>query len=182
MTTLTDKYGRLISVSQADGLDIYSVDGVEFSFTAGWPQEQALSTIEAMQTAPVLADLKRDAAAAVERLFSEKVADGVLHVASGLHVAIDDVSRTNLAGLAATALAAASSLAPWPASYQEGWIAIENQRIPLPAPADALALASTAGDRYAQLRQYARDLKDSIAAAVDESALAAIDLNSGWPI
>lgn len=48
MTTLTDKYGRLISVSQANGRDIYSVAGAEFSFTAGWPQEQALSTIEGM--------------------------------------------------------------------------------------------------------------------------------------
>lgn len=169
MASYVDGQGRTVTLTVSGGLATYEIaGGGSFAFPQEWP------------FAGSLAELKSAAVGAINARFWREVSAGVLHAGSGLHVAIDDASRINIAGLAATALAAAANAAPWPASYQEGWISIENTRIPLPTPADALALASVAGDRYAQLRQHARDLKDDVAAAVDAEALAAINLTDGW--
>ena len=99
----------------------------------------------------------------------------------GLHVALDDGSRSDLTAMAATASAAASGAVSWPESYARGWIAVENVRIPLPTPADGLALAASAGDWYAAVVQHRRDLKDAALAAEDAAALDAIDHSAGWP-
>lgn len=98
-----------------------------------------------------------------------------------LHIALDDGSRADMTGMAATALAAATGAVPWPSSYQAGWITIENVRIPLPTPAEGLGIAAFVGDRYAQIRQHGRALKDAVLAAEDAVALDAIDINTGWP-
>lgn len=103
-------------------------------------------------------------------------------VTGGLHVALDDGSRADLTAMAATAIAAASGSMPWPDSYSQGWIAIENVRIPLATPADGLALAATVGDFYAAVIQNRRDLKDAALAATTADALAAIDIDAGWPV
>lgn len=100
-----------------------------------------------------------------------------------LHVALDDGSRADMGAMATTALAVqvTSGAVPWPESYQTGWITIENIRIPLPGPADGLALAAAVGVVYATIRQHGRDLKDAILAAENGAALAAIDIEDGWP-
>ncbi len=98
-----------------------------------------------------------------------------------LHVALDDGSRADLTAMATTAIGAASGALPWPTSYQQGWITIENVRIPLATAAEGLGLAAGVGDRYAQIRQRGRDLKDAIEAAADDAALDVIDSESGWP-
>lgn len=103
-------------------------------------------------------------------------------VEGGLHVALDDGSRADLTAMATTATAAASGAIPWPASYARGWIAIENIRIPLPTPADGLALAASVGNYYAAIIQHRRDLKDAAATAGSAVALEAIDVASGWPV
>jgi len=124
---------------------------------------------------------KKDAAiAAIGAMLAEKIAAGT-EIDGGLHVALDDGSRANMGGMATTALAALSGAAPWPASYSQGWITIENLRFPLSTPEAGLALAAAVGDHYAQLRQHARDLKDAVDAAADAAALAGIDLQNGWP-
>lgn len=105
----------------------------------------------------------------------------VTHEGETMHIALDDGSRADLTGMATTAMAAIAGTVPWPGSYQQGWITIENVRIPLGAPADGIALAATAGDYYACIIQRARDLKDAIAGAADEDALSAIDTEAGWP-
>jgi hypothetical protein len=105
----------------------------------------------------------------------------VSHEGDTLHIALDDGSRANITGMATTAIAASANTIEWPASYQQGWITIENIRIPLTAPADGIALAAQAGDYYAQIVQRARDLKDAAIAAEDDSALSAIDIDAGWP-
>lgn len=102
-------------------------------------------------------------------------------VGGGLHVAVDDGSRADMGAMATTALAAMSSAVPWPASYQTGWIAIENVRVPLPTPGDGLGLAAGVGDYYAKVRQRGRDLKDAALAAEDPSDLDAVDIETGWP-
>ncbi|WP_411035738.1 hypothetical protein [Shinella sp. BYT-45] len=99
----------------------------------------------------------------------------------GLHVALDDASRADMGAMATTAVAAAGGGVPWPESYQTGWIAIENVRIPLATPADGLALAASVGDYYAQIRQHGRTLKDAVLAAEDVAGIAAVDIETGWP-
>jgi hypothetical protein len=98
-----------------------------------------------------------------------------------LHVALSDGSRADLTAMATTAVAASTGAVPWPESYQTGWIAVENVRIPLDAPATGLGLAAGVGDYYAQIRQHGRDLKDAALAAEDQAALDAVDIEAGWP-
>lgn len=127
--------------------------------------------------------LKAERLDSIRALTDAKLAEGapIEHDEQVLRVALDDGSRADMGGMATTAVAAAGGAVPWPASYQLGWITIENLRIPLPTPADGLALAALVGDYYAQVRQHARDLKDAVLAAEDEAALEAIDIHSGWP-
>lgn len=122
-------------------------------------------------------DMKR---AAVDLLAAQKLEAGC-PVAGGLHIAIDGDTRADLGAMATTAALAQSGVTAWPESYSRGWITKENVRIQLPLPQDGIALAAAVGDYYAQLRQHARDLKDAIIAANNETALDAIDINAGWP-
>ncbi|WP_158659930.1 hypothetical protein [Niveispirillum cyanobacteriorum] len=96
-------------------------------------------------------------------------------------IAIHDTGRTDLGGMATTAIAALAGALSWPENYALGWIAMDNTRVPLPTPADGLAVADAAARYYAAARQRARDLKDQALAAADAAALNAIDINSGWP-
>ena len=98
-----------------------------------------------------------------------------------LHVALDAGARADLTAMAATAMGAANGALPWPESYQRGWITVENIRIPLPTPPDGLMLAAGVGDRYAQIVQRGRDLKDAVIAAGEDDALDAISIEDGWP-
>src|SRR5690606_37871128 len=126
--------------------------------------------------------LDRARAAALSTIEQRLVAEMAAGAPYGeLHIALHDGSRADLSGMAATALAAAAEQVPWPDDYALGWISVENTRIPLPTPADGLALAAAVGQRYAALRQAARTLKDAVLAAEDAAAVAAIDLEAGWP-
>jgi hypothetical protein len=100
---------------------------------------------------------------------------------ANLHVALDDGSRADLTAMATTATAAAVGSVEWPESYSRGWIAIENVRIPLPDPADGLALAASVGNFYAAIVQRRRDLKDAALATEGAAELSAIDIAAGWP-
>ncbi len=102
-------------------------------------------------------------------------------VEGGLHIALDDGSRSDLIALAQTASNAMSGVLSWPESYSRGWITIENVRIPLATPAAGLMLAASVGDYYAAIVQHRRDLKDAALAAEDAAALDAIDETAGWP-
>lgn len=123
---------------------------------------------------PSLETLRQLKLAAAQRALADRLALGA--PVSALHVALDDGSRADMTAMGTTALAALGGSVPWPASYAQGWIAIENERIPLPMPADGLALAAQVGAFYATLVQRGRDLKDAIIAAADPAALGAIDI------
>lgn len=73
------------------------------------------------------------------------------------------------------ALAAISGALPWPEDYAQGWISIENVRIPMPSPQDGLTIAARAGARYASIVQAVRDIKDHIATGAI-TTVAEIDL------
>lgn len=52
MTTITDAYGRTITIAiDQDGEDVYSLAGVTVSFPTGTPQTQAVASIEGMAPA-----------------------------------------------------------------------------------------------------------------------------------
>lgn len=143
----------------------------------GDPAERGYS---ATPPAPSLDDLRTAKIAAIVAASATRLATGA-PINSALHVALDDGSRADLTAMAATATVAVSGAVPWPDSYARGWIAIENVRIPLPKPADGLALASAVGNYYAAIVQHRRDLKDAALAARDEEALSAVDVTAGWP-
>ena len=132
-------------------------------------------------TVPTLSfdDLRTAKLAAISATADALLAAGA-PVSGGLHIALDDGSRADLTAMA-TAAASAAGAIPWPESYSRGWITAENVRIPLPVPADGLALAATVGNFYASLVQHRRDLKDQVLAAEDVDALDAIDITEGWP-
>ena len=129
---------------------------------------------------PTLDDLRRQKISAINERAQMLLRSGT-PVADGLHVALDDGSRSDLTAMAATASAAASGAVPWPESYSRGWITVENVRIPLATPADGLTLAASVGDWYAAIVQHRRDLKDQVLAAADVDALDALDITAGWP-
>lgn len=130
--------------------------------------------------APSFAEIKAARIADVQKRVASLIGGGA-PIAGGLHLALDDGSRADLTAMGTTAIAASSGALPWPPSYAQGWITVENVRVPLPVPSDGLALAASAGAFYAQIVQHGRDLKDAILAAEDEAALAAIDSATGWP-
>jgi hypothetical protein len=85
----------------------------------------------------------------------------------GHRIEVDDPSRANLGGMATTAALALLGVVPWPNAYAQGWITLDNGRIPLPEPRSAIALAATAGEWYGGVVQRGRDLKDAVLAAAD---------------
>ncbi|MBY6263945.1 hypothetical protein EI613_18765 [Azospirillum sp. 412522] len=102
---------------------------------------------------------------------------GALH--GGKRFSNSDASRTDLGGMATTAgLVAMGALSAWPDSYAQGWIAIDNTRLPLPTPADGIALAAAVALSYSATVQHARDLKDAALSAADP---AAVNELAGWP-
>jgi hypothetical protein len=99
-------------------------------------------------------------------------AAGYPHAASGRRVAVDDMSRTNLAAMVLAALLSKLLGLPWGAPYSEGWIAMDNVRIPLPTADAGVALGAAVGAWYGGLRQFARDAKDAVLAAADPDSVA----------
>lgn len=106
----------------------------------------------------------------------------------GLHVALldkhgTDGPRADLGGMGTTAIGILVGVPGlvWPASFQLGWISVENTRIPLADPAAGLALAAAAGDYFAAVVQRARDKKDACLAADDQAALDAVSVLDDWP-
>jgi hypothetical protein len=102
---------------------------------------------------------------------------GALH--RGKRFSTSDASRTDLGGMATTAgLVLSGALPAWPDSYAQGWIAIDNTRLPLPTPTDGIALAAAVALSYSATVQHARDLKDAALTATDP---ATVDELASWP-
>ncbi|MBN9525791.1 MAG: hypothetical protein J0H82_06300 [Alphaproteobacteria bacterium] len=139
---------------------------------------------EALLPAPTLAEAR---AAKVEAINAQR--DLVLAAGAPYgpaRIAVHDGARADLSGMAAyatTVLITAATPAPiaWPDSYALGWIAVDNNRVPLPTAADGLALAAAVGAWYGAVVQHARNLKDEALAAPDVAALDAVDPAAGWP-
>lgn len=100
---------------------------------------------------------------------------GALH--EGRRFSMSDTSRTDLGGMATTAALVLAGALPWPESYAQGWISLDNSRLPLPTPAEGIALAAVVGVTYSAIVQHARTLKD--AALAGDPAV--VDEADGWP-
>ena len=144
------------------------------------PGTATLRSLTAAEIAADLAEARAAKTAAIEAGLGTLM-DAGAPVAGGLHIALTDSARADLGAMATTAIAALSGALPWPDSYQQGWIAVENTRIALASPADGLRLAAGVGDYYAKCRQNGRSLKDAVLAAADRTALEAVDVTAGWP-
>ena len=92
---------------------------------------------------------------------------------AGHRIEVDDASRANLGGVVTKALIAALGFGPWPEQLKQGWIALDNERVPLPAPTDAIMLGLSVLGWYSGLIQFARDLKSSVLASEDFRGVAA---------
>jgi len=97
---------------------------------------------------------------------------------SGKRVEMDERGKTDLTGMTIAALLASMEMAEWSEDYQLGWIAMDNERIPLPTAADGMALGLSCASWYGSLMQFARDLKDTVLASDDPEA---VDIATGWP-
>jgi hypothetical protein len=125
---------------------------------------------------PTLTDRQVSVVSAITAERDRRLSEGAPY--AGRRIEVSDKGRADLSGMAVTALAAAAGSLPWPESYSRGWIAIDNERIPLPTPAEGLLFGATVGEWYAAMMQRARDLKDQ-ALASDEPET--IDVTTGWP-
>ncbi|CAO3355187.1 DUF4376 domain-containing protein [Azospirillum palustre] len=120
---------------------------------------------------------RRSKVQAIDDERDRRLALGALH--GGKRFSTSDTSRTDLGGMATTAgLVMLGALPAWPDSYAQGWIAIDNTRLPLPTPADGIALAAAVALSYSATVQHARDLKDAALTAADPSV---VDELAGWP-
>lgn len=141
---------------------------------AGW-----VFVPQAAQASANLAPARAAASASVSAQFTQLIAAG--YPTGGLHVAIDDGSFARLLNMALTAMGAMGEPpGGWPTNYQT-WFTIEGPAIPLPTPADGIALAHAAGLYHSQAVVNEAALLAQIAAADDLPTLQAIDPNSGWP-
>ena len=124
---------------------------------------------------PMLEDLR---AAKIAEIIAETDADLArgAPVDGGLHVSLDDGSRSDLTALASTATAVliSNGAIAWPDSYARGWITVENARVPLPTASEGLAFAAAVGGYYSAIVQHRRDLKDAALAATSAAELEAI--------
>lgn len=107
----------------------------------------------------------------------------------GKRIEVTDKGRADLAGLTLAAILAQTDPSAWSAGYAAGWIAMDNTRIPLPAPADGIALSTGVAAWYAGVIQTARTAKDAALAVVfhpqdpaaSEAALQACRATVPWP-
>lgn len=127
-----------------------------------------------------LVNAKTAVSTAVSAQFNNVLAAG--YPTGGYHIAIDDGSRANLAGMGATALGVLSGVpgVVWPASYQN-WFSIEGVALPIPTAADGLALANGAGGYYSLSVVNEATLLGETAACASFTELSAIDPTTGWP-
>jgi hypothetical protein len=172
-----------------DGNTVVNIAEAEADFAAsqGWFQddEAGIGWIRDGEifVPPVVV---RDAAAvadAINTRLAGIIATGcpIEHGGDTLHIQMDDRSIAKLTAMAATATGAMAGSIAWPASYATGWITAENTRIPLATAGDGYALAAMVGDYSAALSQHARDLKDLVEAAEDQTDLDGIEIDTGWP-
>lgn len=177
---MTDMSGRLQTLGFTPFVDYVLQDDGEGPYIRDWTSELPQPSMAELEAAvPPIETSRATKLAAIVRRVAAKLAAGA--PVGGLHVALDDGSRADMTAMGTTAIAAASGALPWPDSYSQGWITVENIRIPLPTPADGLGLAATVGNHYAQIRQHGRDLKDLTEAATTLADLGAIDETAGWP-
>jgi hypothetical protein len=122
--------------------------------------------------APTLDQLKATALADLAALEQIK-----LSVWLAGNIQTDDTSRINLNGAVSLAqIAAASGTA-----YSQQWIMADNTVRTFTTPTQFITFAASVGEYYSKVIFKNAALKAAIRSAADATALAAIDLITGWP-
>src|SRR5262249_40033511 len=104
-------------------------------------------------------------AAYAESLKDAALVAGVQYGPAGEHIALTDGSRADIGGMGATAGFLLMGMSgEWPAGYAQGWITVENGRVPLPTPEDGFLLATAIGPAYSAIVNKTRAIKDQVAA------------------
>lgn len=116
----------------------------------------------------------------VRQLSDSKLETGYPVPGTSLFIAYDSDTRTDMSGMTLQSILATLG-SPWPEGYRQGFIALNNERVPLPTPQDGQRLAEGYGNYYAGVKQHARSVKDALLALPTVSALLAFDINIGWP-
>jgi Domain of unknown function (DUF4376) len=126
-----------------------------------------------------LAALRTARHAAIEAAFTARITAGLAF--AGKVYQVDDESRLNIQGIALRAglMALGVPGITWPEGGYS-WRTLDNSWTPL-SVAQFLAMAQAAADLYTAIRVRYGNLKDALAAAADQAAIAAIDPAAGWP-
>jgi len=120
---------------------------------------------------PTLAEAKEAAIAAVNHRRDDLETQGFIHLGKVFDSDERSVLRITQAALTAQVIGA---------SFTIDWTAADNSVITLDLAA-MLGMPAALAVRANALHQYAAGLKAQIAAAADATALAAIDIVTGWP-
>lgn len=123
------------------------------------------------QPVPTLAEAKATAVAAVKRRRDLLETQGFVHMGKVFDSDERSVARITSAALTAQVIGA---------SFTIDWTAADNSVVTLNQAA-MLGMPAALAMRANALHQHATGLKAQIAATVDATALAGIDLAAGWP-
>lgn len=123
-----------------------------------------------------LDDLKRRRRAEVEAELARRLDLGMSY--GGKPLQIDEASQRNIIAKSQRAEWAVQGLALWDPNF--AWRMGDNSYLPLPAPADMMALADAADTEVTRLKWVAFGHKDAIDALQSASAIAAYDIGEGW--
>lgn len=121
-----------------------------------------LAEDEANKPEPIPGPTPQEVSALIDSERDRRLSLGVEH--QGKRFSLSDQVRADLGGMATTAALVLAGALPWPDSYALGWISEDNTRLPLPTPADGIALAAAVALSYSAIVQRARDIKDAVLA------------------
>jgi hypothetical protein len=125
-----------------------------------------------------LLEAKREARDRAIALFHAKQEAGVSYNGAVIQIRDEDLPRIEGAALKAL-MAKLGAGAFWPAD--SAWRMADNSSLAIPTAAQMIELAIIAAGAYAALRRRLWAIKDALAAAATVEAVAAIDLEKGWP-
>lgn len=184
-TVITNEALKVVARS-ASPMDGDLPEGWQAFETEDWPDIGALRAEDgSFAAAPEpLTVIKDRASASVMMKRDDRIASGITFGGKVYQTRPDD--RENIAGAAQLALMAVINGAQagdlrWHGGDEDFvWIAEDNSLTPMDAQT-VMAFASAAADMKSACIFHARGLKEAIDAAADEAAVAAVDIEAGWP-
>lgn len=120
--------------------------------------------------------LKAHRAGEVDARYVTALKAGMPYAGTMLQIRAED--QGNISAMAQRATLAQAGLVTWPDGF--AWRMADDSFLPLPSPAEMIALAAAAAAEVHRLRQVMWGHKDAIAALTDPDAVIAYDIEDGW--